>query len=63
MTSDLRKDGSGEGGDVIPYEPPVLTPIGSLHDLLAGGGTQSCDSGGLDPNGGPIPFGTVPGCP
>lgn len=42
-------DGSTEGvakvsGDPLPYEPPVLTAIGSLHDLLAGGGSQGCDN-------------------
>jgi hypothetical protein len=28
-------------GDVIPYEPPTLTPLGNVRDLLAGNfGTQ-----------------------
>jgi len=39
------------------YEAPVLVPIGSLHDLLAGGGSLACDNGELDPtNGGKDPF-------
>jgi hypothetical protein len=29
------------------YERPLLTRIGNLHDLLAGGGTQNADPGGL----------------
>ena len=28
---------------VLPYEAPVLTPIGTLGDLLAGGGSNLCD--------------------
>jgi hypothetical protein len=31
-------------GEALPYEPPVLTPIGSLHDLLAGSGSLACDN-------------------
>jgi len=48
----------------IPYEAPSLTPIGSLHDLLAGGGTQPrCDMGTFDTNGGNSPVVTPPfGC-
>jgi hypothetical protein len=41
--------GEGEGGEParradlsVTYEPPRLVPVGSLHDLLAGGGSQ-CD--------------------
>jgi hypothetical protein len=44
------------GDDAPPYEAPLLTPIGSLHDLLAGGGSQSCDNGVEDPAGGRLPF-------
>jgi len=29
------------------YERPLLTRIGNLHDLLAGGGTQNADPGGV----------------
>jgi hypothetical protein len=46
----------------VPYEAPVLTPIGCLHDLLAGGGTQNCDgttfigvTGGQTPETLPVP--------
>jgi hypothetical protein len=52
MTPEQREDEQKK----VPYEAPVLTPIGSLHDLLAGGGTQACDNGTLDPAGGPLPF-------
>jgi len=38
------------GGD--SYEAPEVFPIGHLHDLLAGGGTQNCDAGSLEPNNG-----------
>jgi hypothetical protein len=46
---EMAIDGSSEdvakiNGAPLPYEPPVLTAIGSLHDLLAGGGTQACDN-------------------
>ena len=41
---------------VLPYEAPVLTPIGTLGDLLAGGGSNLCDGTvgeqGPDPAGG-----------
>jgi hypothetical protein len=39
------EDVSLDDGQGRPYETPVLTPIGCLHDLLAGGGTQPCDGG------------------
>ena len=29
-----------------PYERPVLTRVGNLHDLVALGGTQNADPGG-----------------
>ena len=55
----------GLGESRIPYEPPILTPIGCLHDLLAGGATQNCDgtafigaTGGLTHTNAPVP----PGC-
>jgi hypothetical protein len=52
----------GEQSDVVvPYESPVLIPIGSLHDLLAGTGTQSCDAGVPDP--GPTPINPDLSCP
>lgn len=38
----------------LPYEAPVLTPIGTLRDLLAGQGSNPCDGGGL--MAGPDPF-------
>lgn len=41
------------GIEPIPYEAPCLTPIGSLHDLLAGSGTQHCD--GMTFEAGPNP--------
>ena len=28
----------------VRYEGPKVIPIGNLRDLLAGGGTQPCDS-------------------
>ena len=37
----------------LPYEAPVLTPIGTLGDLLAGGGSNLCD--GMVPEQGPNP--------
>jgi hypothetical protein len=53
----LRRDGSTQdGNEIAPYEAPVLTPIGNLHDLLAGGGSRSCDHGTNDPAGGALPF-------
>jgi hypothetical protein len=30
----------------VGYERPRLTPMGSLHDLLAGGSGSTCDVGG-----------------
>jgi hypothetical protein len=41
---------------VLPYEAPVLTPIGTLGDLLAGGGSNPCD--GMIPEQGPDPAAT-----
>jgi hypothetical protein len=60
VTKTTKGESSAENqdGSLVSYEAPVLTPIGSLHDLLAGGGTQSCDMGAPDPSGGPQPFGT-----
>ena len=49
-----------QADEPLPYEPPSLKPIGSLHDLLAGGGTQPCDMGSFSP--GPSPQ-TSPGPP
>lgn len=40
---------SVEEGRAATYEPPRLTPIGNLRDLLAGGGSLPCDGGILDP--------------
>jgi len=34
------------------YEPPRLTPIGNLHDLLAGDGGTSCDAVSGNPTAG-----------
>jgi hypothetical protein len=48
-----------ETKDGVSYEAPVLTAIGSLHDLLAGGGTQGCDNGTFEA--GPLPF-SDPSC-
>jgi hypothetical protein len=42
----LRED------EVHQYESPRLVLIGNLHTLLAGGGTQNCDAGALDPSNG-----------
>jgi hypothetical protein len=44
--------------DVAPYEPPRLIRLGNLHDLLAGGISQPCDSGVVQA--GPDP--QTPGC-
>jgi len=44
LSGEPGADGNRDQGQV-PYEAPVLTPIGCLHDLLAGGGTQACDGG------------------
>jgi hypothetical protein len=41
----------------------VLIPIGSLHDLLAGTGTQGCDGGSLMPGPTPVNPGLPPSCP
>jgi hypothetical protein len=42
------------GSEESSYEPPRLTAIGNLHDLLAGGGSLGCDAGVFEP--GPLPF-------
>ena len=55
LPGDLGAEGSRDEGQT-PYEAPVLTPIGCLHDLLAGGGTKSCDNGMFQgTTGGPDP--------
>jgi hypothetical protein len=36
---------SAAAGPGLPYEAPVLTPIGSLGELLAGQGSNVCDAG------------------
>jgi hypothetical protein len=45
-------------GTGLSYEPPRLTPLGTLSDLLAGVGTNPCDGmsiqAGPDPASGPI---------
>jgi hypothetical protein len=58
MGTRLIDDGvaQDQGERAVPYEAPSLIPIGSLHDLLAGGGSKSCDNGSEDPAGGPLPF-------
>ena len=38
-----RPRNSNESRDAASYEPPQLTPLGNLHDLLAGTGTQTAD--------------------
>jgi len=43
------------------YEAPEVFPIGHLHDLLAGGGTQNCDFGDLEA--GPQPEASPGVCP
>jgi hypothetical protein len=50
--SDSVNSNSGRSVDGSPilasgYEPPRLTAIGNLHDLLAGTGSQPCDQGGI----------------
>jgi hypothetical protein len=50
--SDPVNSGTGRSAGGAPelplgYEPPRLTPIGHLHDLLAGPGSQPCDSTGV----------------
>jgi hypothetical protein len=42
VTGDTSRPGDQPDGQPS-YEPPRLTPIGNLHDLLAGGGSQ-CDA-------------------
>ncbi len=34
---------SAAPGSGVPYEAPILTPIGSLGELLAGQGSDLCD--------------------
>ena len=40
---------SADGSPILAsgYEPPRLIPMGNLHDLLAGQGSQPCDNGSL----------------
>jgi hypothetical protein len=60
MTILLNEGEAGTGSEgTLPYESPVLTPVGNLRDLLAGSGSQSCDNGPLEP--GPLPF-SDPSC-
>jgi hypothetical protein len=54
MKTLLAGTDKGGGDQKLTYEPPVITPMGSLHDLLAGGGSQGCDS--CSPEAGPDPF-------
>ena len=44
--SEMKEDGSCTDGDRVNYERPILTPIGNLHDLLAGSGTRNGDQVG-----------------
>jgi hypothetical protein len=58
---DDRADNETTGaaaGAALPYEAPVLTPIGTLSELLAGGGSDLCDNG-ISATG-PDPAGTCP---
>jgi hypothetical protein len=48
-------------GSSVAYEPPRLTPIGNLHDLLAGIGSNPCDAGEIAT--GPDPISGPPGAP
>jgi hypothetical protein len=54
---------TGETGGLIPYEPPVLSPVGDLRDLLAGSGSQGCDGGCIDPGPDPFPAACTPQLP
>ncbi|MDB4983196.1 MAG: hypothetical protein JWM82_3948 [Myxococcales bacterium] len=57
----MSDDAAVKSVDVVVspvYEPPRLTPIGNLRDLLAGGASLFCDGGapaspGIDPFVGP----------
>jgi len=52
----------GQDGNARPtYEPPRLTPIGNLRDLLAGPGSLPCDGGAIQ--NGPDPATGTPGQP
>jgi hypothetical protein len=51
---------------VLAYDPPRLTFIGNLHDVVAGTTQPNpCDAGALSPTGGPdqLTPGTPPFCP
>jgi hypothetical protein len=55
LQPDVLSEGVLEDG-ASGYEPPVLVPLGNLHDLLAAGGTANCDgSGDLTPGVGTSP--------
>lgn len=43
MPVEQRVDPVKEEGSKASYESPKLIVLGNLRDLLAGGGSQSCD--------------------
>jgi hypothetical protein len=43
-----------QDGVAVAYVPPRLTPVGNLHDLLAGGSGSTCDVDGGPGNAGAI---------
>jgi hypothetical protein len=49
-TDDMADDGGVETGTRPQYEKPMLIPVGSLHDILAGAGTQMGDAQCTSPN-------------
>jgi hypothetical protein len=44
MTNQNRLSAEDEGRVVKPYEPPRLTLVGNLNDLLAGTGSKDTDN-------------------
>jgi hypothetical protein len=44
MSTQLDDEGAAPSRRI--YERPVLSAVGNLYDLLAGGGTQNADPGG-----------------
>lgn len=43
------RDGGEEDGSKVPYEAPILKPIGNVRDLLAGGEGSFDDASAGDP--------------
>jgi hypothetical protein len=51
---DSRPDTASDAATPPPYEPPMLSPLGNLHDLLATTNGSACD-GSNNPSSGSNP--------